>query len=96
LIRFAQAGFVVFLAALSGCSLFHRGETPQNRFLDALGHGNNAEANQIWLGMTPDDRANLAHSEGIKPSVSKEAILQQLMQKTSGADDDESPADDNR
>ena len=90
--RLAQAGCAMMLAVLSGCSLFRHDESPQQRFLDALGHGNNAEANQIWLGMKPDDRANLAHSAGIKPSVSTEDIQRQLKQKEPDRDDDEAPA----
>jgi hypothetical protein len=93
--RLAQAGFAAVLG-LSGCSLFGDSQTPHQQFLEALAHRNNAEANQIWLKMTPDDRANLAHSAGIKPSVSPADVEQQLMNKTSGADDDVPQADDNQ
>jgi len=51
------AVFAIMLAASAGCSLFGSGETPQQKFLDALNRGNSAQASQIWLTMTPEDLA---------------------------------------
>ncbi|MGH7840209.1 MAG: hypothetical protein ACREQD_08405 [Candidatus Binataceae bacterium] len=77
----------ILFVALCGCSLFHHDPPPQQRFLDALVHGNNAEAGQIWRHMDADDRLNLAHSTGLKPSASPQDIQNQLQQKAEGAAD---------
>ncbi len=67
--------------ALSGCWPFgHSGPTPQQQYLDALNHGHSAEASQIWLNMSPDDRAKWARSEGVSPQVSPDEIKKQVMQ----------------
>ena len=66
------------MLAASGCSLFHHGVPPQQQFLDALKRGNGPQANQIWLTMTPDDRANLSHSVELRPPVSKEEVETEL------------------
>jgi redox-sensitive bicupin YhaK (pirin superfamily) len=67
------------LAALCGCSLFHR-ETPQQKFLDALSRGNSAEASQIWLNMSEQDRMKFAHGEGVTPAVPPEKMNEMLSQ----------------
>jgi len=61
---------VTGLAAVSGCSLFHHGESPQQQFLGAVQRGNSAQASQIWLNMSADDRANFSHGIGFKPETS--------------------------
>ncbi|HLW69743.1 MAG TPA: hypothetical protein VKS22_03885 [Candidatus Binataceae bacterium] len=81
----------LLLLALSGCTLFHHEEPPQQRFLDALSRGNNAEAGQIWLNMNPDDRLNLAHGAGLKSSAALQDIRNQLQQKTEEAADSDTP-----
>jgi hypothetical protein len=68
----------VLAAAAAGCSLFHH-ESPQQQFLDALNRGNAAQASQMWLNMTPDARANLSHSQGLKPSLSPDEIQAQVL-----------------
>jgi hypothetical protein len=68
-------------AALTGCWPFaHRGPTPQQQYLDALNHGHSAEASQIWLTMSPEDRQKWARSEGVSPQVSPAEIKKQVMQ----------------
>jgi hypothetical protein len=78
--RFASitsiAALVIF--AVTGCSLFHHGVPPQQQFLNALKQGNGPRANQIWLTMTPDERANLSHSVELRPPVSKEELETEL------------------
>jgi len=69
----------VFALCIPGCSLFHHGDPPQQRFLNALSRGNGPEANQIWLNMSAEDRANLSHSTGITPQSSPAQIQAQLM-----------------
>jgi hypothetical protein len=66
---------------LAGCWPFgHRGPTPQQQYLDALNHGHSAEASQIWLNMSPEDRTKWARSEGVSPQVSPDEIKKQVMQ----------------
>ncbi|MHB8381007.1 MAG: hypothetical protein ACYDC3_01525 [Candidatus Binataceae bacterium] len=67
--------------AVAGCWPFgHSGPTPQQQYLDALNHGHSAEASQIWLTMSPEDRAKWARSEGVAPQVSPDEIKKQVMQ----------------
>ena len=92
------AALVGLLAVMSvvGCSLFHHGAPPQQRFLDALSRGNGMEADQIWLQMDPRDRANLSHSIGITPHFSKDdlqaAMLKHQQEKAEKAADQDSGA----
>jgi len=77
------AMFTLILAVgLAGCSLLgHHGETPQQKFLGALNRGNAAEASQIWLTMTPDDRDKFRRGEGISPTVPPEDVAKMLSQQ---------------
>lgn len=69
----------LLMLAAPGCSLFHRHSVPpQQQFINALKQGNGPQANQIWLTMTPDDRANLSHSVELRPPVSKEELKTEL------------------
>jgi hypothetical protein len=91
----ARAGIVCAALAvigIGGCSLFHHNtESAQQKFVEALERGNGPEANQIWLKMNEKERADWAHSVGMKPNVSKENIEAQLMrhaQQQADQDDD--------
>jgi|HubBroStandDraft_1064217.scaffolds.fasta_scaffold48404_2 hypothetical protein len=64
--------------AVCGCWPFHRSPSPQQQFLEAINHGEVAQANQIWLHMNAQDRANLAHNEGIVPEMQPNEIKKQL------------------
>ena len=70
-----------FLVSVSvqGCSLFHHGEPPQQKFMNALNRGNGAQASNIWLTMSEKDRANLTHSIGFKPNIDKDDIGRALL-----------------
>jgi hypothetical protein len=69
----------LLMLAAPGCSLFHRHSVPpQQQFINALKSGNGPQANQIWLSMTPEDRANLSHSVELRPPVSKEELQTEL------------------
>jgi hypothetical protein len=57
------------LAPIAGCSMFHR-EPPQQQFFDALSRGHAAEASQVWLKMSVEDRAKFQRGEGITPRTS--------------------------
>jgi hypothetical protein len=63
--------------ALAGC--WHK-ETQQQKFMDAMNHGNGAQANQIWLHMDPESRADFSHSQGMQPNVSPDEVKKQVMQ----------------
>jgi hypothetical protein len=67
--------------ALAGCWPFHsHQETQQQKFLEALNHGNSAQASQIWLNMDPNSRADFGHSKGMQPSLSPDEVKNQLVQ----------------
>jgi hypothetical protein len=88
--------FVIAIAAsaifLAGCWPFHK-ETDQQKFMDAMNHGNSAQASQIWLGMDANSRADFAHSQGMQPNLSPDEVKKQLTQhyidKMGGGDSDE-------
>lgn len=63
--------------ALAGCS---SQKTQQQKFIDAMNHGNAAQANQIWLHMNASSREQLAHSQGMQPNVSPDELKKQVMQ----------------
>jgi len=83
-LRAAAVRAIALLActlALAGCWPFgHSGPTAQQQYLDALNHGHSAEASQIWLNMSAEDRAKWARSEGVSPQVSPGEIKKQVMQ----------------
>ena len=61
---------------LAGCS--H--QTQQQKFVDAMNHGNAAQANQIWLHMDAESRADFSHSQGMTPDTSQDDVKKQVMQ----------------
>jgi hypothetical protein len=63
--------------ALAGCGSH---ETQQQKFVNAMNHGNAAQANQIWLHMNAESRADFSHGEGIKPDASPDDVKKQVMQ----------------
>ncbi len=62
---------------LAGCS---SRETQQQKFVDAMSHGNSAQASQIWLHMDAKSRADFSHSEGMQPNTSPDDVKKQVMQ----------------
>jgi hypothetical protein len=62
--------------ALAGCS----GETQQQKFVDAMNHGNSAQASQIWLHMSAKNREDFAHNHGMSPNTSPDDIKKQITQ----------------
>jgi len=75
---------------LAGC--WHR-ETDQQKFMEAMNHGNSAQASQIWLNMDAKSRADFSHSQGMQPILSPDQIKKQVSQhytdKTGAIDSDE-------
>ena len=76
--------------AFSGCWPFNR-TPPQQNYFNALKIGNSAQASQIWLHMTPDERAKFGRGENIRPSVSSKDVQQAIDEHYANQDDD-SPA----
>ena len=62
--------------ALAGCSR----QTQQQKFVDAMNHGNAAQANQIWLHMDAESRADFSHSQGMTPETYPDDVKKQVMQ----------------
>jgi hypothetical protein len=62
--------------ALAGCSQ----ETQQQKFVEAMSHGNSAQASQIWLHMDAESREDFAHSQGMQPQLSTDDVKKQVMQ----------------
>ncbi|MBE3603374.1 hypothetical protein IMX07_07025 [bacterium] len=75
LARARSASIAMLLAAaVAGCSLFHHGESPQQRFIDELNRGNAAQASQTWLNMSERDREALSHNQGFKPQLTQKEV----------------------
>ncbi len=73
---------IVFLVAACGIALagcWHQ-ETQQQQFIEAINHGNGAQANQIWLHMNAKSREEFAHSQGMHPTMSTDDIKNQITQ----------------
>ena len=62
--------------AFAGCS----GETQQQKFVNAMNHGNSAQASQIWLHMDTKSRMAFEHSQGMQPNVTPDEVKKQVMQ----------------
>jgi hypothetical protein len=78
---------VILAIAFSGCSPFNR-TPPQQEYFNALKIGNSAQASQIWLHMTPDQRAKFGRGENIRPSVSPKDVQQAIDEHYYNQDDD--------
>jgi hypothetical protein len=83
----AVAPLVACAIALSGCWPFNR-TPPQQEYFNALKNGNSAQASQLWLQMTPDQRAKFERGEDIRPSVSNKDVQQAIDEHYSEQDDD--------
>ncbi|HVA84131.1 MAG TPA: hypothetical protein VNF28_04465 [Candidatus Binataceae bacterium] len=81
--RRATCGFIAIARlaacaiALGGCWPFNR-TPPQQEYFNALKMGNSAQASQLWLQMTPDQRAKFERGEGVRPSVSHNDVQQAI------------------
>ncbi|MGA7869591.1 MAG: hypothetical protein WCA22_01705 [Candidatus Binatus sp.] len=63
--------------ALAGC--WHQ-ETQQQKFVEAMNHGNSAQASQIWLHMDAKSRQDFAHNQGMQPNMSPDDVKKQVTQ----------------
>jgi hypothetical protein len=81
--------------ALAACS----GETQQQKLVDAMTHGNSAQASQIWLHMDAKSKLAFEQGQGIKPTVSPDDVKKQIMQhyadKAGGENEDDTETVDN-
>ena len=68
---------VICAIELAGCWSH---ETQQQKFVDAMNHGNGAQASQIWLHMDAKSRADFSHNEGMTPNTSPDDVKKQVMQ----------------
>jgi hypothetical protein len=73
----AVTPLVACAVAFSGCWPFNR-TPPQQEYFNALKIGNSAQASQLWLQMTPDQRAKFERGEDIRPSVSNKDVQQAI------------------
>ena len=90
--RVADARNPMIVAALAACAMvlggcFNR-TPPQQEYFDALKRGKSAQASQLWLQMTPDQRSQFERGEGIRPSVSHGDVQQTIDEHYSEQDDD--------
>lgn len=72
------AGAVVLSAmvtGLGGCWPFGRDSTPpQQQYFKALELGNAAQASQLWLHMTPEQRMKFERGQNVRPTVSPNEV----------------------
>jgi hypothetical protein len=78
------------MLVVAGCSLFHHDDSPQQKFMQALKHGDGPAASRIWLNLDAEDRANLSHGIGVTPQISPQEVQTQLLrhEMEKGAVDD--------
>src|SRR6266446_2879696 len=89
-LNWISAGLCLF--ALAGCSLLPGHETPQQKFFAALARGNGTGASNIWLQMSPEDKAKLQRGEEARPLISKDQAQSELLRherESSGTDQDQ-------
>ncbi len=79
--RIALAAVVCALSTgVWGCWPWHHSApTPQEQYLHALSRGQSAQASQIWLNMSPQDRIKWDTSQGYSSSASSDQIKSQVM-----------------
>jgi hypothetical protein len=75
--KFRALSVAVCAIALAGC--WHQ-ETQQQKFVDAMNHGNIAQANQIWLKMDAKSRAGWEHSQGMQPNEEPDEVKKEIAQ----------------
>lgn len=85
----AVAPLIAGMITLGGCWPFNR-TPPQQEYFNALKIGNSAQASQLWLQMTPEQRAKFERGEDIRPSVSHNDVQQAIDEHYSEQQDDSS------
>jgi hypothetical protein len=74
-----RGGALVMMLAcgVTGCFLFHK-PTPQQQLFEALNRGEGAQASQLWLKMSQEDRIKFNRGEGITPAVPPQEAIKKL------------------
>ncbi|HEV3108971.1 MAG TPA: hypothetical protein VGY99_00645 [Candidatus Binataceae bacterium] len=72
-----RALLLLIAAGIGACSWFHH-PTPQQQMLDALNHGNAAQASNIWQQMSQKDRMKFNRGQGFTPAVPPEQVMKTL------------------
>ncbi|MGH7866012.1 MAG: hypothetical protein ACREQB_13555 [Candidatus Binataceae bacterium] len=68
--------------SVAGCWPFGGDEpTPQQKFMEALGRGQSAQASRIWLEMTPEERVAFSRSEGLKPAADPQKVQEDVIRR---------------
>ena len=79
MIRFTATALLCLLGLTApGCSLFHHGESQPQQFMNALNRGSSAQASQLWLNMSAQDRADLTHGIGYHKSVNQDEVARAM------------------
>jgi hypothetical protein len=86
----AMTPLVACAIAFGGCWPFNR-TPPQQEYFNALKIGNSAQASQLWLQMSPDQRAKFERGEGIRPSTSPKDVQQAIDEHYADQDDESAP-----
>jgi hypothetical protein len=88
------AALTLAAMALGGCWPFgHHGPPPQQQYFDALKLGNAAQASQIWLSMTPEERLKFERGQDVRPSVSPRDVQHAVAEHYADqAEDDDNSA----
>ena len=80
MVRVSRAALILLMAAMAGCA--HQSETtPQQQFLEALKRGNSAQASQIWLHMSPEQRVMFERGQGLQPAQSPKQVQMEVMRR---------------
>jgi hypothetical protein len=85
----------MMVIGLGGCWPFgHDKPPPQQQYFNALKLGNAAQASQLWLHMTPEQRLEFERGQNIRPSVSPKEVQRAVIQHYAdqiGNDDGSAP-----
>jgi hypothetical protein len=88
------AGLSMIAIGLGGCwPLGHNGPPPQQQYFNALKLGNAAQASQLWLHMTPEQRMEFERGQDIRPTVSPKEVQRAVIEHYAAhAEDDDNSA----
>lgn len=91
LLRLAAAVVLsAMVIGLGGCWPFgHDNTPPQQRYFNALKLGNAAQASQLWLHMTPEERMKFERGQNIRPTVSPKEVQRAVTQHYSAQTEDD-------
>jgi hypothetical protein len=95
-VRASRAALILLMAAIAGGCAHHSETTPQQQFLEALKRGNSAQASQIWLHMSPEQRVMFERGQGLQPAQSPKQVQMEVMRRAleeaNGEEPEQAPA----